>query len=70
MARRLARRAGVVRLSPRVYEQFRRYLRNFITEIMRDAVHYLESEKKPASFRTLTYTHMRLALKRHGIELY
>lgn len=64
--RRLARRGGVKRISGLVYEETRGLLRQFLENILRDAVTYTEYSKR-STLSALDVVH---ALKRNGRTLY
>lgn len=64
--RRLARRAGVKRISGLIYEETRNVLRHFIEDMMRITVPIVEHAKR----HTATATDIVYALKRKGITLY
>jgi histone H4 len=64
--RRLARRAGVARISGLVYSETRAVLRVFLGNLIRDAVVYTEyGNRKTVTTRDVVY-----ALKRQGRTLY
>lgn len=64
--RRLARRAGVVRISGLVYEEVRGVLRVFLEDVIRGAVLYCEHAKRT----TVTAMDIVYALKRRGYTIY
>ncbi|PIO61349.1 core histone H2A/H2B/H3/H4 [Teladorsagia circumcincta] len=64
--RRLARRAGVKRISGLIYEETRDVLRAFLTSVIRDAVTYCEHARRS----TVTTMDVVYALKRQGKTLY
>lgn len=64
--RRLARRAGVKRISGLVYDDIRQALKTFLTNIIHDAVTYTEHARR----KTVTVQDVILALKRQGRTLY
>jgi histone H4 len=64
--RRLARRAGVLRISGLVYHETRAVLRTFSAALVRDAVIYTEHGKR----KTVTGMDVIYALKRQGRVLY
>ena len=64
--RRLARRAGVVRISSLLYEETRGVLRLFLENVVRDAVTYAEHGKR----KTVTAMDVVHALKRQGRTLF
>lgn len=64
--RRLARRGGVKRMSGLVYEETRSVLKEFITDIVRDAITYTEHARR----RTVTANDVIYALRRRGRTLY
>ncbi len=64
--RRLARRGGVKRISGLIYEETRGVLRTFLTNIIRDAVTYMDHARR----RTITVVDVLFALKRNGKTLY
>jgi histone H4 len=64
--RRLARRAGVKRLSGMIYDETRSVLRVFLENIIRDATTYTEHARR----KTVTAMDVVYALKRNGKTLY
>ncbi|KAG6959225.1 hypothetical protein JG688_00010164, partial [Phytophthora aleatoria] len=64
--RRLARRAGVVRMSALVYEAIRAVLKVFVSNLVQDAVVYSEYANRKA----ITAMDVIHALKRQGRTLY
>ncbi|GMF30595.1 unnamed protein product [Phytophthora lilii] len=64
--RRLARRAGVVRISGLIYHETRAVLRVYLTNLIRDAVTYAEH----ANRKTVACMDVVYALKRQGQILY
>ncbi len=64
--RRLARRGGVKRISGLIYEQTRQVLKDFLENVIRDAVTYTEHARR----RTVTALDIVYALKRQGRTLY
>eukprot|EP00644_Phytophthora_capsici_P014396 jgi/Phyca11/98892/e_gw1.3.200.1 len=64
--RRLARRAGIIRMSGLVYHETRAVLRVFLGNLVRDAVTYTEHGKR----KTVTAMDVLHALKRQGRTLY
>ena len=64
--RRLARRAGVKRISGMMYEQSRTVLKTFLENVVRDSVTYTEHAKR----KTVTALDVVHALKRQGKTLY
>jgi histone H4 len=64
--RRLARRAGVVRMSALVYDQTRAVLKVFLEKLVQDAVAYTQD----ANRKTVTTTDVLYVLKRQGRTLY
>ncbi|RCN32216.1 core histone H2A/H2B/H3/H4 [Ancylostoma caninum] len=64
--RRLARRAGVKRISGLIYAETRDVLRTFLSCVIRDAVTYCEHAKR----NTVTAMDVVYALKRQGRTLY
>ncbi|OWZ07252.1 Histone H4 [Phytophthora megakarya] len=64
--RRLARRAGVVRISGLVYYETRAVLRFFLSTLIRDAILYAEH----GSRKTVKGIDVIYALKRQGRTLY
>jgi len=64
--RRLARRGGVKRISGLMYEETRSALKDFLENVIRDAVTYTEHAKR----RTVTNLDVVYALKRQGRTLY
>ena len=63
--RRLARRAGVKRISGLVYQETREILRFFLETVIQDAVMYSEHAKR----KTVTALDVVYALKRQGRTL-
>lgn len=64
--RRLARRAGVKRISLGSYAEIRIVLTTFLEELIRDAITYMEHAKRKTTIaRDVVY-----ALKKHGRTLY
>jgi histone H4 len=64
--RRLARRAGVKRISGLLYEEARGTLKAFVEKVVADAVSYTEYARK----RTVTTGAVVAALKKRGRMLY
>jgi histone H4 len=64
--RRLARRGGVKRVAGTVYEEVRGTLKDFLTNVIRDAIVYTDHAKR----KTLTAMDVVYALKRQGRTLY
>jgi histone H4 len=64
--RRLARRAGVKRISGMIYEETRNVLVDFLKTVINEAIMYTEYSQK----KTVTATHVAMALKRQGKTLY
>ena len=64
--RRLARRGGVKRISGLIYEETRGVLKQFLENVIRDAVTYTEHAKR----KTVTSLDVVYALKRQGRTLY
>ena len=64
--RRVARRAGVKRISGIIYEETRGVLKVFLENVIRDAVTYTEHAKR----KTVTAMDVVYALKRQGRTLY
>ncbi len=64
--RRLARRAGVKRISGMVYDETRQTLRIFLQSVIHDAVTYTEHARR----KTVTAMDVVYALKRQGRTLY
>lgn len=64
--RKLARRAGVKRISATIYEPVHDILRSFLTKILQDAVEYVLHARR----KTLMAFDVVHALKRHHITLY
>ncbi|KAI3406070.2 HHF1 [Candida oxycetoniae] len=60
--RRLARRGGVKRISALIYEEIRVVLKQFLENVIRDAVTYTEHAKR----KTVTSLDVVYALKRQG----
>ncbi|XP_055521028.1 uncharacterized protein LOC129715188 [Leucoraja erinacea] len=63
--RRLARRGGVKRISGLIYEEIRVVLKDFLVNVIRDAVTYTEHAKR----KTVTAMDVVYALKRQGRTL-
>ena len=72
--RRLARRAGIKRISGEIYEETRAVLKSaFLEPIIRDAVLYAGHRNRgggPHMAKTITYMDVIHALKRNGRTLY
>ncbi|KAG1691051.1 hypothetical protein DVH05_027333 [Phytophthora capsici] len=64
--RRLARRAGVLRISGLIYHETRAVLRIFLFNLIRDAITYSEHGRR----KTVTGMDVLYALKRQGRTLY
>ncbi|CAI2175255.1 8942_t:CDS:2 [Funneliformis geosporum] len=64
--RRMARRGGVKRISGDIYNIARTCIKDFVTDVLRDCVSYVEYERK----KTVGVMEMLLALKRQGRTLY
>lgn len=64
--RRLARRGGVKRIAKEVYDETRYVLKEFIQNIVRDAVTYVEHARR----KTVTAMDIVYALKRNGRTIY
>jgi histone H3/H4 len=64
--RRLARRAGVKRISGMIYQTTRDTLKEWLTRIMHDAVTYTECARR----KTVTAMDVVYSLKRNGRTLY
>lgn len=64
--RRLARRAGVTRLSSDVYEEMRGVLKCYMENLLRDAITYTEHAHR----KTVIAADIVYALKRRGITMY
>lgn len=64
--RRLARRAGVKRLSGMIYEETRGVLKTFLERVIRDAVIYCEHSRR----KTVTSMDVVYSAKRQGRTLY
>ena len=64
--RRLARRAGVKRISGLLYEEVRGVLKSFVEGVVRDSTAYTEHSRK----RTVTTGAVVAALKKRGRMLY
>lgn len=60
--RRLARRAGVKRLSGGIYDEVPTAIRAWLTKIIRDIVTYAEYSQR----KTVIINDVLLSLKRHG----
>ncbi|VDM62473.1 unnamed protein product [Angiostrongylus costaricensis] len=62
---RLARRAGVMRISGLAYEEIREVLKVFLNNVIRDAmIHCVQARRK-----TVTAVDVGYALKRRGLTL-
>ena len=64
--RRLARRAGIKRISGLIYEETRSVLKDFLRNVIQDAVMYMEH----AGRKTVAGLDVVYALKRRGHTLY
>ena len=64
--RRLARRAGVKRISGTIYLESRVVIKAFLTNVIKDAVTYCEYSKR----KTITALDVVYALKRQGRSIY
>src|SRR6056297_2663946 len=64
--RRLARRGGVKRISNLMYAEMRGVLHKFLTQIVKDAVVYVEHARR----KTVTAKDVVAALKRQNKTLY
>ncbi|CAB4395647.1 histone-fold-containing protein [Rhizophagus irregularis] len=64
--RRMARRGGVKRISGEIYEIARTCIKDFVTDVLKDCVSYVEYERK----KTVGVMEMLLALKRQGRTIY
>jgi histone H4 len=64
--RRLARRGGVKRVAGTVYEEVRGTLKDFLTNVIRDAIVYTDHAKR----KTVTAMDVVYSLKRQGRTLY
>lgn len=64
--RRLARRGGVKRVAGTIYEEVRGNLKDFLSNVIRDAVTYTDHAKR----KTVTAMDVVYALKRQGRTLY
>jgi len=64
--RRLARRGGVKRISGLIYEETRGVIKQFIENVVRDAVTYTEYSRR----KTVTALDVVYALKRQGRTIY
>ena len=64
--RRLARRAGVKRISGLLYEEVRGVLKSFVEGVVRDATAYTEYAKK----RTVSTGAVVAALRKRGRAIY
>lgn len=64
--RRLARRGGVKRISGLVYDEVRATLRDFLTQVLQDAILYTTHAKRT----TVSAVDVVYALKRGGRVLY
>lgn len=64
--RRLARRGGVKRISALIYDEIRNVLKQFLEQVIRDAVTYTEHAHR----KTVTAMDVVYALKRQGRTIY
>jgi histone H4 len=64
--RRLARRAGVKRISGLLYDEARSVIKSFVEKVVADSVSYTEYARK----RTVTCSAVVAALKKRGRMLY
>ena len=64
--RRLARRGGVKRISGLIYEEVHVVIKDFLIQIIKDAVTYTEHARR----KTVTAMDIVYALKRNGRTLY
>lgn len=64
--RRLARRGGVKRISGMIYEETRGVIKQFIENVVKDAVTYTEYARR----KTVTALDVVYALKRQGRTIY
>ena len=64
--RRLARRAGVIRINSMIYHETRSVLRTFLEKVIRDAVVYTSYHRR----KTVITMDVIFALKRQGNTLY
>ena len=64
--RRMARRAGIKRMSGTIYDETRQLMKGFMMEIIRDAVIYSDH----ANRSTVTPMDVAHSLKRQGMTLY
>lgn len=64
--RRLARRGGIKRVSGLVYDETRGVLKQFLTNILRDAVAYTQHARR----NTVSVMDVVYALKRNGRTIY
>jgi histone H4 len=64
--RRLARRAGIKRISGLLYEETRQVIKSFVEKVVADSVSYTEYARK----RTVTCGAVVQALKKRGRMLY
>lgn len=64
--RRLARRGGVKRMSAGIYDEARLAMKDFLREVIGDAVACVELKRS----QTMAYTDVIYALKRRGRTLY
>ena len=64
--RRLARRGGVKRISGTIYQEARGVVKNFLEQVIRDAVTYTEYSRR----KTVTALDVVYALKRQGRTIY
>ena len=64
--RRVARRAGVKRISSNIYNYTREVLRSWLATVVRDSITYTEHGKR----KTVTAADVVYALKRQGRNLY
>ena len=66
--RKIARRAGVKRLSPQIYNEVRSHIKSFVDNVLMDAIIVMESKGKSA--KTLKPDDIVYALKRNGRTIY
>ena len=64
--RRLARRGGVKRISESIYRDAREILKEFLQNVIKDAVTYSDHAKR----KTVSVLDVLYALKRQGKNLY
>ena len=64
--KRLARRGGIKRLSAETYDEARKVIKNYLTQVVRDSVNVTTYSKR----KTVTSADVMYALTRNGSQLY